>query len=130
MTLDQERIQLISEKEAMYTAIDAGTQTELSDKDEQIVDEINEDLDAISKMLNSKKTKKEYYTELEHDKERHIIPPAIRVEVLEIMKSQKLSKEIVDKWNPHLDFDLHTKLSTYGTHGSRRLYSIFSFRLA
>ena len=35
------------------------------------------------------------------------------------------TKEIVDKWNQYLNFDLHTKLERYGFTGSSRLNTIF-----
>ena len=35
------------------------------------------------------------------------------------------TKEIVDKWNQYLNFDLHTKFERYGFTGSSRLNTIF-----
>ena len=40
-------------------------------------------------------------------------------------QNHNLSKEMVDSWNAHLDFDLHDKLERYGYIGSARLYKIF-----
>ena len=35
------------------------------------------------------------------------------------------TKEVVDKWNQYLNFDLHTKFERYGFTGSSRLNTIF-----
>jgi hypothetical protein len=35
------------------------------------------------------------------------------------------TKELIDRWNEHLDFDLHSKFERYGFTGSSRLNTIF-----
>ena len=35
------------------------------------------------------------------------------------------TKQVVDRWNNHLDFDLHSKFERYGFTGSSRLNTIF-----
>ena len=35
------------------------------------------------------------------------------------------TKEVVEKWNKHFDFDLHSKFERYGFSGSSRLNTIF-----
>ena len=65
----------------------------------------------------------------QYENELNIIPSVIRDEVLAAMKNSNLNKEMVNKWNPHLDFNLHTKVKRYGYIGSARLYKIFSSKL-
>ena len=45
------------------------------------------------------------------------------------MTKSNLNKEMVDRWNIYLDFDLHTKVKRYGYIGSARLFKIFSLKV-
>ena len=40
-------------------------------------------------------------------------------------KRKGFTKELVDQWNKDLEFDLHSKLKTYGFMGAKRLNMIF-----
>ena len=40
-------------------------------------------------------------------------------------KRKGFTKELVDQWNKGLEFDLHSKLKTYGFMGAKRLNMIF-----
>ena len=100
--------------------------TQAYDKgDEELGDEYGDELDVIAKIMNSGLTKKQYYETQNHLRELNVIPSEIETEVLAVMQNHNLSKEMVDKWNTYLDFDLHTKLKRYGYIGSARLHKIF-----
>jgi hypothetical protein len=62
----------------------------------------------------------------EHEHENNYLPAEIRNAVIDAIDNANLNKEMVDDWNPHLDFDLHEKLQTYGFVGSARLNKIFA----
>ena len=55
------------------------------------------------------------------------MPMAIAPEIVEFAKGdgKGFTKQVVDKWNKHLDFDLHSKFERYGFTGSSRLNTIF-----
>ncbi len=97
---------------------------------ESLGDDFADLISELAVIFNSGLSKEEYYEMQEYERERNIIPSAIRDEVLAAMKNRDLSKEMVNKWNSHLDFDLHTKFKSYGYIGSARLYKIFTLRLA
>ena len=97
---------------------------------ESLGDDFADLISELAKICNSGLSKEKYYEMQQYENELNIIPPAIRDEVLASMKNRNLSKEMVNDWNPHLDFDLHTKVKRYGYIGSARLYKIFTLRLA
>ena len=96
---------------------------------EELGDEFGDLISELAKIFNSGLSKKEYYETQQYEKELNIIPPAIREEVTSAMAKSNLNKEMVDGWNKHLDFDLHTKVKRYGYIGSARLYKIFSLKV-
>tara|TARA_B110000879_G_scaffold85495_1_gene118060 strand:+ start:160 stop:525 length:366 start_codon:yes stop_codon:yes gene_type:complete len=102
----------------------------LDNNDDKLADEYIDLIDELANICNSGLSKEKYYEMQQYENELNIIPPAIRDEVLAAMKNRNLSKEMVNDWNPHLDFDLHTKVKRYGYIGSARLYKIFTLRLA
>jgi len=55
------------------------------------------------------------------------MPMSIAPEIVEFAKGdgKGFTKQVVDKWNKHLDFDLHSKFERYGFTGSSRLNTIF-----
>ena len=92
------------------------------DGDEVLGDEY---LDELAKIINSNMTKLQYYEMQKYAREMHVMPSEIQDEILAAMKNHNLTKEMVDTWNPYLDFDLHSKLERYGYIGSSRLHKIF-----
>ena len=99
------------------------------DGDEVTGDEYVDEIDVLAKILNSGMSKAEYAKWLdssEHEHENHHLPAEIRNAVIDAIDNANLNKEMVDDWNPHLDFDLHEKLQTYGFVGSARLNKIFA----
>jgi len=60
-------------------------------------------------------------------KENISMPIEIADEIVMFAKGDGagFTKEIVDKWNKYLDFDLHKKFERYGFTGSSRLNTIF-----
>tara|TARA_R110000796_G_scaffold48054_1_gene115404 strand:- start:139 stop:516 length:378 start_codon:yes stop_codon:yes gene_type:complete len=100
-----------------------------SEEGEKLGDEYGDLITELAKICNSGKSKEEYYEMQQYENELNIIPSVIRDEVLAAMKNSNLNKEMVNKWNPHLDFNLHTKVKRYGYIGSARLYKIFSSKL-
>tara|TARA_R110000787_G_scaffold77455_1_gene170159 strand:+ start:117 stop:479 length:363 start_codon:yes stop_codon:yes gene_type:complete len=97
----------------------------LDDGNEMLADELCDELSVIAKIMNSGLTKLQYYEAQNYARELNVIPSEIEDEVLAAMKNHNLTKEMVDTWNPYLDFDLHSKLERYGYIGSARLYKIF-----
>ena len=88
-------------------------------------------IDILAKIYNSGLGYDEYerwIAESKHEHEYNPLPASIKDEVIEVANNSKLTKELVDKWNEHLDFDLHAKLKTYGFVGAARLYKIFSLK--
>jgi len=112
--LEQERKYLVK---LMNQAFDDG--------DEVLGDEYLDELDEIAKIINSGVTKLQYYEAQKYDREMHVMPPETQDEMLAAMKNHNLTKEMVDRWNLYLDFDLHSKLERYGYIGSARLHKIF-----
>tara|TARA_B100001063_G_C16280110_1_gene318770 strand:- start:79 stop:441 length:363 start_codon:yes stop_codon:yes gene_type:complete len=112
--LEQERKHLVK---LMNQAFDDG--------DEILGDEYLDELDEIAKIINSGMTKLQYHEAQKYAREMHVIPSEIQDEILAAMENHNLTKEMVDTWNPYLDFDLHSKLERYGYIGSARLYKIF-----
>ena len=55
------------------------------------------------------------------------MPMAIAPEIVKFAKGdgKGFTKQVVDRWNKHLDFDLHSKFERYGFTGSSRLNTIF-----
>jgi len=55
------------------------------------------------------------------------MPMAIADEIVFHAKGtgKGFTKALIDRWNEHLDFDLHTKIKRYGFSGSSRLNTIF-----
>lgn len=96
---------------------------------ESLGDDFADLISELAVICNSGKSKEEYYEMQQYENELNIIHPVIRDEVLAAMKNRNLSKEMVNDWNPHLDFDLHTKVKRYGYIGSARLYKIFSLKV-
>ena len=99
--------------------------------DPELGDYLIDEIDVLAKIYNSGLDYDEYQrwiTSNEYLHEYNTLPEAIRNEVIEVANNSKLSKELVDKWNQHLDFDLHEKLKTYGFVGAARLYKIFSLK--
>ena len=60
-------------------------------------------------------------------KENIPMPIEIAEEIVTFAKGDGagFTKEVVDKWNQYLNFDLHTKFERYGFTGSSRLNTIF-----
>tara|TARA_R110001583_G_scaffold194214_2_gene364616 strand:- start:218 stop:622 length:405 start_codon:yes stop_codon:yes gene_type:complete len=60
-------------------------------------------------------------------KENISMPIEIADEIVMFAKGDGagFTKEIVDKWNQYLDFNLHSKFERYGFTGSSRLNTIF-----
>ena len=98
----------------------------LDNNDDKLADEYIDLIDELASICNSGLSKEKYYFMKQYENELNIIPSAIRDEVLAAMENSNLNKEMVNKWNLHLDFDLHTKIKRYGYIGSARLYKIFS----
>jgi len=99
--------------------------------DPELGDYLIDEIDILAKIYNSGLSYDEYQrwvTSNEHQHEYNPLPEAIREEVIEVAENSKLTKEMVDKWNEHLDFDLHAKLKTYGFVGAARLHKIFSLK--
>jgi hypothetical protein len=65
--------------------------------------------------------------ESKYERENNKLPKIIANEVTQVATTLRgCTKETVDKWNEHLDFDLHLKLNgEYGFTGAKRLYNIF-----
>jgi hypothetical protein len=65
--------------------------------------------------------------ESKYEKESNKLPKAIAKEVIQVATSLKgCTKDTIDRWNTHLDFDLNEKLNgKYGFTGAKRLYNIF-----
>jgi len=82
-------------------------------------------IDISEKLLNSDSENKKY--ESKYERESNKLPKAIANEITQVATSLKgCTKKNVDKWNEHLDFNLHTKLNgEYGFTGAKRLYNIF-----
>ena len=55
------------------------------------------------------------------------MPMVIADEIVSFAKGdgKGFTKEVVEKWNKHFDFDLHSKFERYGFSGSSRLNTIF-----
>ena len=99
------------------------------DGDEVAGDSFIDEIDILAKILNSGMSQDEYTRWLnstEHERENNYLPSEIRGDVIDAINDSNLNKEMVDKWNSYLDFDLHEKLQTYGFVGSARLNKIFS----
>lgn len=99
------------------------------DGDEVTGDFYIDEIDILAKILNSGMSKEEYtkwLTSTEHQRENNHLPSEIRGEVIDAINDSNLNKQMVDKWNSYLDFDLHEKLQTYGFVGSARLNKIFA----
>jgi hypothetical protein len=82
-------------------------------------------IDVSSQVSDPNKESKSY--EPKYERENNKLPKEIANEVTQVATSLKgCTKETVDKWNKHLDFDLHEKLNgEYGFTGAKRLYNIF-----
>ena len=55
------------------------------------------------------------------------MPMIIAPEIVEFAKGdgKGFTREVVDRWNKHFDFNLHSKFERYGFTGSSRLNTIF-----
>ena len=55
------------------------------------------------------------------------MPMTIAPEIVKFAKGdgKGFTKQVVDRWNKYLDFDLHSKFERYGFTGSSRLNTIF-----
>ncbi len=82
-------------------------------------------IDISGKQLDPDGESKAY--ESKYERENNKLPKIIANEVVQVATSLKgCTKETIDKWNQHLDFDLHEKLNgEYGFTGAKRLYNIF-----
>jgi hypothetical protein len=82
-------------------------------------------IDISGRLSDPDKESKPY--ESKYERESNKLPKAIINEVTQVATTLKgCTKETVDKWNKHLDFDLHAKLNgEYGFTGAKRLYNIF-----
>ena len=82
-------------------------------------------IDISGRLSDPDKESKPY--ESKYERENNKLPKAIINEVTQVATTLKgCTKENVDKWNKHLDFDLHIKLNgEYGFTGAKRLYNIF-----
>jgi hypothetical protein len=82
-------------------------------------------VDILERLSNPDKESKPY--ESKYERENNKLPKAIAHEVTQVATTLKgCTKETVDKWNKHLDFNLHAKLNgEYGFTGAKRLYNIF-----
>jgi hypothetical protein len=82
-------------------------------------------IDISGRLSDPNKESKSY--ESKYERESNKLPKAIANEVTQVATTLKgCTKETVDKWNKHLDFDLHAKLNgEYGFTGAKRLYNIF-----
>jgi hypothetical protein len=82
-------------------------------------------VDILERLSNPGKESKPY--ESKYERENNKLPKAIANEVTQVATTLKgCTKETIDKWNKHLDFDLHAKLNgEYGFTGAKRLYNIF-----
>jgi hypothetical protein len=99
------------------------------DGDEVTGDYYIDEIDLLAKILNSGMSKTEYQkwlTSTDHRRENLHLPAEIRGEVIDAINDSNLNKEMVDRWNVYLDFDLHEKLQSYGFVGSARLNKIFA----
>jgi hypothetical protein len=88
-----------------------------------------DEISLLAKILNSGMSKAEYQvwlTSNEHMRENNPLPAEIEDEVLSAIENSNLNKEMVERWNEHLPFNLHEKLNTYGFVGSARLNKIFA----
>ena len=100
----------------------------LDNGDDDLYDEYADIVSDLAKILNSGMSKERYFETLNYEKELNVIPPAIKEQVMSAMADSNLTKEMVNEWNKHLDFDLHSKLKRYGYIGSARLYKIFTLK--
>ena len=120
-----------SEQALMYNIVSFKT-----DKRQILVEDVREFLanprvesyeiiDISGRLLDPDKESKPY--ESKYERESNKLPKAIANEVTQVATTLKgCTKETVDKWNKHLDFDLHAKLNgEYGFTGAKRLYNIF-----
>ena len=82
-------------------------------------------IDISGRLSDPDKESKSY--ESKYEKENNKLPKSIANEVIQVATTLKgCTKKTIDKWNEHLDFDLHTKLNgEYGFTGAKRLYNIF-----
>ena len=82
-------------------------------------------IDVSSQVSDPNKESKSY--ESKYERENNKLPKEIATEVIQVATTLKgCTKETIDKWNKHLDFDLHVKLNgEYGFTGAKRLYNIF-----
>jgi len=62
-----------------------------------------------------------------YKKENIPMPMDIADEIVKFAKGsgEGFTKEIVENWNSHFEFDLHSKFETYGFMGAKRLNTIF-----
>lgn len=105
----------------------------IDNNDEQTENEYTDIISAIARILNSKNPNltsyQQWYSGNEHPIENLKCPKEILDEVKEFAKYPNgFNKEVVDKWNQYLDFNLHTKLKTYGMVGAARLNKIFNLK--
>lgn len=99
------------------------------DGDEILGDYYIDEIDVLAKILNSGMSRSEYAKWLDqsqHEHENNHLPAEIRGEVIDAINNSNLNKQMVDDWSAYLDFDLHSKLQTYGFIGSARLNKIFA----
>ena len=116
-------LELQEARKVYVEAIDAG--------DETTENEYADIIDTIAKILNEKGNfshYKSWYTKNSHPRENLECPKEIIEEVRDFAEGapRGFNKNVVDKWNQYLDFDLHSKLKTYGMVGAARLNKIFS----
>jgi hypothetical protein len=115
-------LELVEARKIYIEAIDSG--------DEKTENEYSDIIDAIAKILNEKGNishYKQWYAENSHPREGLECPKEILEEVKDFANGapRGFNKSVVDRWNEHLDFNLHDKLKTYGMVGAARLNKIF-----
>lgn len=117
-------IELYNARQVYLKAIDEG--------DEKTENEYVDIIDAIAKIMNGTRETgySDWYNSNEHERENLDCPQEIINEVRDFAEGapKGFNKEIIDRWNEYLDFDLHEKLKTYGMVGAARLNKIFKLK--
>lgn len=116
-------LELREARKVYIDAIDSG--------DEKTESEYADIINNLAKILNEKGNIshfKNWYSKNEHPRENLKCPKEIIEEVKDFADGapRGFNKEVVEKWNQYLDFDLHSKLKTYGMVGAARLNKIFA----
>jgi len=115
-------LELQEARKVYIDAIDSG--------DEQTENEYADIIDNIAKILNEKGNfinYRQWYSKNNHPRENLECPAEIIEEVRDFADGapRGFNKDVVEKWNQYLNFDLHSKLKTYGMVGAARLNKIF-----